>query len=216
MTGRIYGYDRVSSKDQKLGRGKKAIEDYCKSKDLQLVKVYEDKQTGKTFNRPRYIVLKEDILRNGDTLIISEYDRLGRAYETKQELEYFKSNNIRVIFLDIPTTQIDVNNIPDEMASMILNCINDMLISFYDLIARTELTRKKKRQREGIENMKSRGEWDNYGRPRIISKENFAQQYKRVENKEIGSLALMRELKLTKNTYFRYVKEYKKDHCQCT
>lgn len=213
MNGKIYGYDRVSSKEQHLGRGKKAIEDYCLSHNLHLEKVYEDKVTGKTFNRPRYIVLKEDVLRNGDTLIISEYDRLGRADETKHELEFFKNNNIRIIFLDIPTTQIDINSFPDEMSSMIMNCINDMLISFYDLMARTELARKKKRQKEGIENMKARGEWEHYGRPRIISKENFAQQYIRVINKEIGSLALMRELGLTKNTYFRYVKEYKKDHC---
>ena len=29
-----------------------------------------DKQTAKNFERPRYIVLKEDVLRQGDTLII--------------------------------------------------------------------------------------------------------------------------------------------------
>lgn len=113
------------------------------------------------------------------------------------------------IFLDIPTTQMEFPS-DDTMASMIMTCINDMLISFYDLMARTELERRSKRQREGIEAMKDRGEWEWYGRPRKMSKEEFALQYMRVERKEIGSLALMRELGLQKDTYFRYVREYKR------
>ena len=148
-------------------------------------------------------------MQKGDILIIPEYDRLGRAAETKAELEYLNKKGVRVIFLDIPTTQIDLNEIPDEMAKMVLACINEMLISFYDLMARTELNRKKKRQKEGIEEMKKRGEWEKYGRPRIMKKEDFAEEYQKVENKEIGSLELMRKLGLSKDTYFRYVREYK-------
>ena len=41
-------------------------------------KIYTDQQTGKNFDRPRYTVLKEDILRTGDTLIFTELDRMGR------------------------------------------------------------------------------------------------------------------------------------------
>lgn len=207
--GRWYGYNRVSSKDQHLDRGRKAIEDFCNSNGYPLEKIYEDKQTGKNFDRPRYIVLKEDVLREGDNLVIPEYDRIGRADETKIELEYFKKIGVRIIFLDIPTTTIDLSSFNDEMAKMIMICINDMLISFYDLQARTELKKREKRQREGIEAMKARGEWERYGRPRKMSKEKFASQYQRVINGEIGSLALMRELGLNQNTYFRYVREYK-------
>ena len=119
-------------------------------------------------------------MQKGDILIIPEYDRLGRAAETKAELEYLNKKGVRVIFLDIPTTQIDLNEIPDEMAKMVLACINEMLISFYDLMARTELNRKKKRQKEGIEEMKKRGEWEKYGRPRIMKKEDFAEEYQQV------------------------------------
>ena len=72
-------------------------------------------------------------------------------------LEYFKENGIRVVFLDIPTTQMDFSTIEDSMAQMILKCINDMLISFYDCIVRTELERKKKRQKEGYEELRKRG-----------------------------------------------------------
>ena len=209
--GRYYGYNRVSTKEQHLDRGSKMIREYCEKNELKLEKIFEDKQTGKNFQRIRYTVLKEDVLRSGDCIIIPEYDRLGRADETKRELEYFKENNIRVIFLDIPTTQMDLSAISDEMARMVLQCINEMLISFYDMMARTELKRKKKRQTEGIQTMKDRGEWERYGRPRILSREEFAKEYKKVEQGEIGSLALMRQLNLKKDTYFRYVREYKAD-----
>lgn len=212
LVGRYYGYNRVSTKEQHLDRGSDAIKSFCKSQGYPLVKIFEDKQTGRDFYRPRYIVLKEDVIQTGDTIIIPEYDRLGRADETKQELEYFKAKGIRIIFLDIPTTQIDISSMTDEMSKTIMACINDMLISFYDLMARTELQRKKKRQKEGIEAKKARGEWADYGRPRIMAAEEFSKHYKRVIDGEIGSLALMRELKLNRDTYFRYVREYKQNN----
>lgn len=208
--GYYYGYNRVSTKEQNLDRGRKAIEDFCKSNNYKIQRIYEDKVTGKNFDRPRFTVLTEDVLREGDTLIVPEYDRLGRADETRDILRKFKKDGIRVIFLDIPTTMIDFSSFNDEMASMVMSCINDMLISFYDLQAKTELSRKQKRQKEGIEAMKARGEWENYGRPRKMSKQAFAEQYQRVLNGEIGSLALKRELGLHSDTYFRYVREYKK------
>lgn len=209
--GRFYGYNRVSSKEQNLERGRKSIQDFCRENGYPLEKIYEDKQTGKDYFRPRYIVLKEDVLRSGDVLVIPEYDRLGRADQTKKELEYFKEKGVRIIFLDIPTTKIDISSFNDTMAQMILAFINDMLISFYDLIARTELERKQKRQREGIEAMKAKGEWSRYGRPRCMSKEEFAKQYERVLQGETGTLELQRELGLNKDTFFRYVREYKKE-----
>ena len=208
----VYGYNRVSTKEQNLERGRKNIEDYCNKHNLNLVKVYEDKQSGKNFNRPRYIVLKEDILRAGDILIIPEFDRLGRADETKKELEYFKSKNIRVIFLDIPTTQIDLDSMQDNMAKIIFDCINDMLISFYDLMAKYEYERREKRQKEGMQALKARGEWDKYGRPRVMSKEEFAIHYQQVLDGEITTMDLQRKLKIQRDTYFRYIREYRAEH----
>lgn len=210
--GNYYGYNRVSTKEQHSDRGKESIEEFCRERGYKLERIYEDKQSGRHFDRPRYIVLKEDVLRPGDTLIIPEYDRLGRSEQTKKELEYFSERGIRVIFLDIPTTYMDYSTLNDGMAKMIMECINKMLIEFYDCLARSELQRKEKRQREGIEAMKSRGEWERYGRPRKMSKDDFAREYSRVLSGEIGSLALQRELALNKDTYFRYVREYKKDY----
>lgn len=210
--GYYYGYNRVSTKEQHLDRGREKIESFCRERGYKLERVYEDKKSGRNFDRPRYIVLKEDILRPGDTLIVPEFDRLGRSEQTKKELEYFSDKKIRVIFLDIPTTYMDFSSLNDSMAQMIMECVNHMLIEFYDCLARSELERKEKRQREGMQAMKDRGEWDRYGRPRKMGKEEFAKAYERVLSGEIGTLALQRELGLNRDTFFRYAREYKTAH----
>ena len=75
-----FAYHRVSSKGQKLDRGIIEIEEFCKTRGITLANpVYTDKQSGRNFDRPRYTVLKEDVLReNQDILILTELDRLGR------------------------------------------------------------------------------------------------------------------------------------------
>lgn len=210
--GRImyYGYHRVSTKEQNLDRGVKGIEDFCKHKNYPLQKIFLDKMSGKTFDRPRYTVLKEDVLRTGDTLILYELDRLGRnKKEIIDELRYYEDHDIRVMFLDIPTSTIDLSEESDSMNKLITDTINKVVIEIYAMQAETELQRKEKRQREGIEAKKARGEWDDYGRHRVMSAEEFAKQYKKVEQGKIGSLELMRQLKMKKSTYFKYVNEYR-------
>ena len=159
----FYGYHRVSTKEQNLERGIKGIEDFCKSRNYKLEKVFVDKMSGKTIDRPRYTVLKEDVLREGDTLIIYELDRLARDQEDiSNELRYYDEHNIRVMILDIPTTTTDLPD-TDAMNKLIVETINKVIIDVYAMLAETELQRKTKRQQEGLIAMKERGEWDNYG-----------------------------------------------------
>ena len=207
FTGHVYGYNRVSTKQQHEDRGNIAINEFCKRYNYPLVRIYVDKQTGRNFDRARYRVLKEDILRPGDILIFPEYDRFGRADEAKEELEYFKKNNIRIIFIDIPTTHIDFSLINDPMTKLALNCVNDTLISVFDYMARTELEKKKKRQKEGYEALRERGEWDKLGRPRVMTKEDFAEYYKKVESGEIKPFELMRILQMKQSTFYKYREE---------
>ena len=88
-----YGYHRTSTREQHLDRGIAEINTYCEQNQLELEKIFTDQQTGKNFNRPRYQVLKEDVLRPGDELIITEVDRLGRnKAETLNELQYYRDN----------------------------------------------------------------------------------------------------------------------------
>ena len=66
-----YGYHRTSTKEQHLDRGILEITKYCSDNKLELEKIFTDQMTGKNFNRPRYTILKEDVLRPGDELIVT-------------------------------------------------------------------------------------------------------------------------------------------------
>ena len=124
-----YGYHRTSTREQHLDRGIKEITAYCEQNNLELEKIFTDQQTGKNFNRPRYQVLKEDVLRVGDELIITEVDRLGRnKQETLKELQYYRDNGIRVEILELPTTLMDLSKLDNAMARMLMETINNMLI----------------------------------------------------------------------------------------
>lgn len=201
-----YGYHRTSTKEQHLDRGIKEITAYCEQNQLELEKIYTDQQTGKNFNRPRYQVLKEDVLRSGDELIITEVDRLGRnKQETLKELQYYRDNGIRVKILELPTTLMDIRKLDNSMAQMLLETVNNMLIELYAAMAQAEIEKKEKRQREGIEAKRLRGEWDNYGRPAVMTDEEFKMHYQRVLSGEVRPFELMKQLGMSKTTFYRYV-----------
>lgn len=206
-------YHRTSTKDQHLDRGIAEITDYCQSNNIKLYKnkVYTDQKTGKNFDRPRYQMLKEEILESGDTLIITELDRLGRNKEaTLQELRFFKENGIRVMVLELPTTLIDFSTMENSMARMMMETINNMMIELYASMAQAEIEKKEKRQREGIEAKKARGEWGDYGRPRIMTLDKFSAHYSLVQQGKKKPFELMKELGMTKPTFYRYKNQLEK------
>jgi len=206
-------YHRTSTTNQHLDRGIIEIRKFCADNNISLYKekVYTDQQTGKNFDRPRYIMLKEEILEPGDCLIITEMDRLGRNKKAiLEELRYYKEHDIRVMILEIPTTLQDLSKLNNAMATMIMETINNMLIELYATMAQTELEKKEKRQREGIQAKKDRGEWEDYGRPRVMSLEVFSVHYETVILGKKKPFELMRELNISKPTFYRYKREYDK------
>lgn len=204
----IYGYHRTSTREQHLDRGITEIQKFCKDNNYKLEKIYTDQQTGKNFDRPRYLVLKEDILREGDTLIFSELDRMGRnKRETLKELQYFKDKGIRIMILEIPTTTQDLSSLDNSMAKMIMETINNMLIELYATMAQAELEKKEKRQREGIEAMKARGEWHRYGRPQIQKPNNWDEVIKQWKHGEISAVKAMELTNTKKTTFYKLTKE---------
>lgn len=202
-----YGYHRTSTREQHLDRGISEIEKFCRDNALELERIYTDQQTGKNFNRPRYTVLRDDILRRGDTLIITEVDRLGRnKKDTLGELRYYQEKGIRVMILEIPTTLQDLSRLDNGMARMILETINNMLIELYAAMAEAEIQKKEKRQREGIEAKKLRGEWDDYGRPRIQKPDNWNEVIRMWKNGEITAVEAMKRTGIKKGTFYRLAK----------
>ena len=97
--GNVYGYVRVSSREQNEDRQMIALEDV----NVPQKNVYVDKQSGKDFNRPRYKRLLK-ILKEDDLLYVKSIDRLGRNYEEILEQWRFltKKKRIDIVVLDMP------------------------------------------------------------------------------------------------------------------
>ena len=141
----VFGYIRVSSKDQNIQRQIKALREY--EPDLKKQNIYIDKQSGKDFYRDEYKEMKK-ILREGDTLIVKELDRLGRNKKMiKEELDFLNEKGVRAKILNIPTTLIEI---PEEN-TWIIKMVNNILIEVLGAIAEEERLQIRERQREGIE-----------------------------------------------------------------
>ena len=110
--------------------------------------------------------------------------------------------------LELPTTLIDLSQMENNLAKMMIETINSVLIEIYASLAQAEMEKKEKRQREGMEAKKLRGEWDEVGRPRAIEQEKFNQEFLRVIEKEVTPTQLQKELGLTSSTFYRYRKNF--------
>lgn len=207
------GYHRTSTDEQHLDRGINEIKKYCSENGIKLHKdkVYCDQQTGKNFDRPNYQLLKQEVLEEKDVLFVTEVDRLGRSKaDTLKELRYFKDNGIRVCILELPTTLVDINSMGNDMAKMMMETINNMLIELYASLAEGEMHKREKRQREGYEALRARNEWYKLGRPRCLSDKQFEEDYKLVLEGKLRPCELMRKHNLSRATYYRYRDAYQK------
>ena len=150
MNSKTYYYARVSTTEQNLDRQL----DIFRSLGAEDRDIITDKQSGKDLDRPGYTALKTTILRPGDTLIIKSLDRLSRSkLDIKNELQYFKDNNIRIKIIDLPTTMLDL---PEEQ-SWVIDMVNNILIEVLSSIAEQEYHTIHKRQSEGIAAAKAKG-----------------------------------------------------------
>lgn len=205
----FFGYHRVSSKGQKLDRGLEEITKFCRDRGIKLAApIFTDKMSGKTFDRPRYTVLKEDVLREGDTLIITEVDRLGRSKrQIVQELNYYRDKGVRVMILELPTTLVEYDA-ENPLYKLILETIQNMLIELYACLAEGELDKKNKRQIEGIAAMKARGEWDRYGRPNKYNEKVLKDLLHQIEQGNMTSAQAASVMGVSTASFFRYKKTF--------
>lgn len=203
------GYHRTSTKEQNPDRGIRALNDFAKQRGIKIKKIYVDQATGKNFNRPQYKIMRDEVLDEGDVLIISELDRLGRnKADTLKELKYFKEYGIRVMILELPTTLMEEGEQKDELYKLMLDIVTNLMIEMLAAQAETELAKMKKRQREGLDTLREKGEWYKIGRPRVMKQEEFNREYQKVLKGELAPYELMRRLNLKKSTYYLYRKKY--------
>jgi DNA invertase Pin-like site-specific DNA recombinase len=214
MENKVFGYVRVSSKQQNLDRQIESIKEYCKNNNLELSErdLFLEKVSGKNFERDEYKILKRS-LRSGDTLVIKELDRLGRNKEAiKEEIKWFKDNGIILRILDIPTTLIDYSCYDNTMAKAIMEMVNNILIEVLGTIAQEERNKIRQRQMEGIQALKNRNDGKGIGRPKIEFPLNFKEVYDKWKSKSITGVRAMELLKLKKTTFYKLINEYERSY----
>lgn len=175
----VYGYVRVSAKDQNEDRQIIAMREVGVSEK----NIYMDKQSGKDFKRKQYKRLVRK-MKKDDLLYIKSIDRLGRNYEEiiEQWRHLTKEKRIDIIVLDMPL--LDTRRGKDLMGTF----LSDIVLQVLSFVAENERSNIRQRQAEGIAAAKARGV--KFGRPPKPLPENFHTVYQRWKNgKNTGTRA---------------------------
>ena len=195
---KVYGYARVSTREQNLDRQIAALRQYVTDER----DIITDKESGKDFDRTGYQYLRERLIRPGDTLIVKSLDRLGRNKEqVKEELQHYRADGVRVKILDLPTTMIEL----PEGQDWIVEMVNNILIEVLASIAEQERLTIRQRQAEGIAEAKKQGR--QLGRKKTDRPENWDEITGLWKSGSITAVQAMDRLGLKKSTFYRMIRE---------
>ena len=160
--GAVYGYIRVSSSDQHEDRQLAAM----RKRGIPAGRIYVDRQSGKDFDRPRYLALMKR-LRPGDQLCITSIDRLGRNYEEiqRQWRMLTREKQVDILVFDMPL--LDTRRDKDLIGTLIA----DIVLQVLSFVAQKERENIRQRQAEGIAAARARGV--RFGRKARPLPENF-------------------------------------------
>lgn len=195
MNSKVFGYARVSSKEQNEERQLSAFKEY----GIDERDIYVDKQSGKDFDRKQYNTLK-NILRENDLLVIKSIDRLGRNYNMiiNEWKDITKNIKADIVVIDMPL--LDTRQNKDLLGTF----INDLVLQILSYVAEQERSFIKQRQKEGIVNAMNNGV--KFGRPKIEKPSNFDDVIELWKNKKIKSKEAMAMLNLKPNTFYNLIK----------
>lgn len=149
MAENVYGYIRVSSKEQHTDRQQIALLQYGISEK----NLFSDRQSGKDFDRPQYKRLLRK-LKPYDCIVVTSLDRLGRNYVEIQEQWNIitRKKKADIVVLDMPllNTRKGHNNLTGRFLA-------DIVLQILSYVAETERHNIRTRQAEGIAAAKARG-----------------------------------------------------------
>ncbi|MCX4339847.1 MAG: recombinase family protein [Lachnospiraceae bacterium] len=170
----VYGYVRVSSRDQNEDRQMIALRELSVADK----NIFMDKQSGKDFERPAYKRMLRRMKKN-DLLYIKSIDRLGRNYgEILEQWQFLtKEKEIDIVVLDMPL--LDTRRGKDLMGMF----LSDIVLQVLSFVAENERSNIRQRQAEGIAAAKARGV--RFGRPAIPYPDNFGEVHREWRNKKI-------------------------------
>ncbi|WP_429971917.1 recombinase family protein (plasmid) [Fructilactobacillus sp. Tb1] len=152
-----YGYARVSTTDQKL---ENQIEDL---KHAGAEKIYQEKFTGTTTERPEFQKLLNDI-KSGDTLIITKLDRFAR--NTREALDIIQKLFKRDVKVDILNMGL-IDNTPT----------GQLIFTIFSAFAQFERDMIVTRTQEGKAYAKSHDPYFKEGRPKTYTDEQIRFAY---------------------------------------
>lgn len=190
----MYGYVRVSSKDQNEERQIVALQEF----GIDLKQIYLDKQSGKDFERPQYQKLIKR-MRAGDTLVIKSIDRLGRNYDEilMQWRMITKQKRAAIVVLDMPL--LDTRQSRDLTGTLIA----DIVLQLLSYVAQTEREFIRQRQQEGIAVAKARGV--RFGRAPMERPPEYESLRTMWQQGDISARSASRQLGITHKTFLRWV-----------
>ena len=199
-----YGYIRVSAKDQNEERQLIAM----KELDVNLDRIFMDKQSGKDFQRPQYKKMVRE-LRKNDLLYVKSIDRLGRNYSEilEQWRILTKERGVDIVVLEMPL--LDTRRGKDLMGTF----LSDIVLQVLSFVAENERSNIKQRQAEGIAAAKARGV--QFGRPKIEMPDNFMQLVSQWENKKIRLSYVLEVCQISKATFYRRLNQCRQNDEVC-
>ncbi|WP_270220554.1 recombinase family protein [Lactococcus lactis] len=187
------GYARVSSKEQNLDRQLEALQ--------SVSKVFSDKASGQSTERPQLQAML-DYLREGDIVIVTELDRLGRNNKDLTEImNAIQQKGATLEVLNLPS----MNGIEDENLRRL---INNLVVELYKYQAESERKRIKERQVQGIELAKKKGRFT--GRKSTFQKDDplLQRAFNLYQSKEYTLKEIEHHTKIPVSTLKRYLTKY--------
>lgn len=189
----VYGYARVSSKDQNESRQIEAL------KKFGAEKIFVDKLSGKDFNRPQYRKLLRR-LKPEDIFVVKSLDRLGRNYAEilDQWRIITKDKGAAIVVLDMPL--LDTRNRKDFLGTLIA----DLTLQIMSAFAQIERDFIRQRQAEGIAAAKARGV--KFGRQPLPRPENYPEVRDLWRSGKISARAAGKLLGVNHQTFVKWAR----------
>lgn len=198
MKNNVYGYIRVSTREQNIERQMISLQEAGVSKE----NIYIDRQSGKNFQRPAYNKMMS-LVREGDLIIVKSIDRLGRNY--KEIMEQWgiitKERKADIRILDMPL--LDTTKTKDLLGTF----ISDVVLQLLSFVAENERDNIRQRQAEGIAAAKARGV--RFGKPLIPMPDNFPELYKEWEEDRLTINELASLCNMGRSTMYKRIGEYR-------
>ena len=190
----MYGYIRVSTKDQHEDRQMVAMQEF----GVPEKHIYMDKLSGKDFERPQYKKMMRR-LKAGDTLAVKSIDRLGRDYSEIQNQWRIitKEKRANIVVLDMPL--LDTRQKGKDLTGTF---IADLVLQILSYVAQVERENIKQRQAEGIAAAKAKGV--RFGREKMPIPEGFYDLRTRYREGSITARAAARELGVAHSTFLKW------------